>query len=452
MLAADPPPTLDALTTLCSSVLQWNERLNELNGQIALRQVELARLEEHRSPPTRSLKNKGSTESLRPRDGPAHAQEDNDAEGSLDGVALQSSSPPKTSRRNQKHAQRPGSGTPAKAAAQAGAFSPPPIPLTSTPKKASSFKGRPSPHTSSSSPAPGRPGPAKLQKRRTESLASGDSAAPKYRTRSMIIVYYDSAVQSAFEELVKFVSGSRNSMRKGMMAAKMAEMRRAAEREIEADGEGESDGDDDSFPQLSSAMLRTTRAGAARNGAPNTGSDPKPPEGAGIRGDLLARYTNSRGSGIQADGLRSMLNASVIKRSSDSEQDIFDTIDKALEWCQGQCEFAAHKFLREGECGTEIENIKNKLNEVRTCAQKEVDRLEVEEASALPNVQSSRQSSGEGKPRDQKPVQVRRSPVKPKWSGEDTALPDNVMEVDDEGFEDMDISQLVFKRSRDVAR
>jgi hypothetical protein len=268
----------------------------------------------------------------------------------------------------------------------------------------------------------------------------------------MIIVYYDSAVQSAFEELVKFVSGSRNSMRKGMMAAKMAEMRRAAEREIEADGEGESDSDDDSFPQLSSAMLRTTRAGAARNGAPNTGSDPKPPEGAGIRGDLLARYTNSRGSGIQADGLRSMLNASVIKRSSDSEQDIFDTIDKALEWCQGQCEFAAHKFLREGECGTEIENIKNKLNEVRTCAQKEVDRLEVEEASALPNVQSSRQSSGEGKPRDQKPVQVRRSPVKPKWSGEDTASPDNVMEVDDEGFEDMDISQLVFKRSRDVAR
>ena len=45
----------------------------------------------------------------------------------------------------------------------------------------------------------------------------------------MIIVYYDSAVQTAFEDLVKFVSGSRNSMRKGKMAAKMAEMKRAAE-------------------------------------------------------------------------------------------------------------------------------------------------------------------------------------------------------------------------------
>ena len=50
----------------------------------------------------------------------------------------------------------------------------------------------------------------------------------------MIIVYYDSAVQTAFEDLVKFVSGSRNSMRKGKMAAKMAEMKRAAELEIGA--------------------------------------------------------------------------------------------------------------------------------------------------------------------------------------------------------------------------
>jgi hypothetical protein len=81
-----------------------------------------------------------------------------------------------------------------------------------------------------------------LKKRKTESLASGESLAPKYRTRSMIIVYYDSTVQNAFEDLVKFVSGSRNAMRKGKMAAKMADMRRAAELEVEADDDVDEDG------------------------------------------------------------------------------------------------------------------------------------------------------------------------------------------------------------------
>jgi hypothetical protein len=83
----------------------------------------------------------------------------------------------------------------------------------------------------------------------------------------MIIVYYDSAVQSAFEELVKFVSGSRNAMRKGRMAARMAEMRRAAEMEVDADGESETD--DDGLPQLSGAVPRKSTLAAARNGEPS---------------------------------------------------------------------------------------------------------------------------------------------------------------------------------------
>jgi CTP:phosphocholine cytidylyltransferase-like protein len=58
----------------------------------------------------------------------------------------------------------------------------------------------------------------------------------------MIIVYFDSEVQTAFEELVKFLSGSRNAMRKGKMAWKMAEMRRAAELEVDID-EYDDDGD-----------------------------------------------------------------------------------------------------------------------------------------------------------------------------------------------------------------
>ena len=456
MLATDPPPGLEALTTICTSVLHWNERLNELNGQIALRQVELARLEEDRPPPTRSLRNKGSTESLRPRDGPSHSQEDHLAEGSSEGVELQSSSPPKGPERNLISGQLPSSVTPAKSPAQTGAvFAPPPVPLISTPKKSPSLHGRPSPHTSSSTPAPARPSPAKLQKRRTESLASGQSAAPKYRTRSMIIVYYDSAVQSAFEELVKFVSGSRNAMRKGRMAARMAEMRQAAEREIEADGESE--GEDDGFPHPSSVLPRKSGAVAPPNGEPSAGSDLRHnfPPGVDIPEDLLQgplpRYTSRTGA-LQTDGLRSMLSASVIKRSTDGEQDVFEKIDKALEWCQGHCEFAAHKFLREGECGTEIENIKNKLTEVRTCAQQELEKLKDVEAPAPPKRPAQRQGVEQGKARDKRPIQVRKITAdRAKELQADKGGLDR-MEVDDEGFEDMDISQLVFKRSRDVGR
>lgn len=62
------PPTLmamdisiyDSLDTIRNSVLKWNARLDELNGQIPNRQLELARSTEKDRPPTRSLKNKDS--------------------------------------------------------------------------------------------------------------------------------------------------------------------------------------------------------------------------------------------------------------------------------------------------------------------------------------------------------------------------------------------------------
>ncbi len=54
----------------------------------------------------------------------------------------------------------------------------------------------------------------------------------------MIIVYYDSYVETFFEELIKFVSGSRNFMRKAKMAAKVAQIKRMAERELTDGGDG----------------------------------------------------------------------------------------------------------------------------------------------------------------------------------------------------------------------
>jgi len=59
------------------------------------------------------------------------------------------------------------------------------------------------------------------RKRKTTSLLSNTSGAHKYRSRSTIIVYYDSEVQEAFEQLVRNIGIGRNHIRKARMAARM---------------------------------------------------------------------------------------------------------------------------------------------------------------------------------------------------------------------------------------
>lgn len=203
----------------------------------------------------------------------------------------------------------------------------------------------------------------------------------------MIIVYYDSTVQTAFEELVKNVSGSRNSMRKGKMAAKMAEMRRAAEYEVGQEEDEDGEDVDGMNGMFSSGNLIAARrkVDVGKHGQSREDGEmamPKlnfvstrqmgPPRGApkidnfgttwGV--GMLPGQTNRGG---HAGGVPS----------------IFDRLDKGLEWCQGHCEHAAHQFLRDGECGNEIDNIKKRLLEVRDVAAEEVEKLKEEEAHSV---------------------------------------------------------------------
>ena len=448
MFASPYPSTGEVLSTLCTSVLEWHGRLDELNGQIALRQIELARLEEDRLS-TRSLRNKGSTESLRPNDGPKGTGEEKPLNGDAEHTQIDPSASPNSPKQYKTPGQRPSSATAPKATAQIGAlFTPPPQHLNSMPKTPPAVFARPP--SNPTSPVPARAAPSRLRKRKPESLTSGESAVPKYRTRSMIIVYYDSAVQQAFEELVKFVSGSRNAMRKGKMAARMAEMRRAAEQEVEADGE--SDGDD-GFQKLSSFLSRD-KVSSPLKGITSDELEGEIPLSESISG--MPRVTSSRLLGLsndlKPDTLRHVLNTNVLRRTTNEKPDIFEQIDKALEWCQSHCEHAAHKFLREGECSGEIDNIKNKLSQVRETAEKEVQRLKDEEVARPP---TQRQVPEESKNRELKFQQMRkdrdRDWDRPKDLEVDTLELGN-MEVDDEGFEELAPSALVFKRSRDVHR
>jgi hypothetical protein len=264
----------------------------------------------------------------------------------------------------------------------------------------------------------------------------------------MIIVYYDSAVQIAFEELVKFVSGSRNAMRKGKMAAKMAEMRRAAELEVEADEEAEEEQLTGSGTSLT-AQKKVSVGKAGERLVPGGDQDSDD-------GDLSMpklRYVSTRNMGpsrdySRADNFGATLSVGLLRgyrRGGDgSAPDIFDDLDKGLEWCQSQCEHAAHQFLREGACEAEIKGIKAKLAEVKGKAQKEVDRLKIEEAEAPPKP-VRKAFSEKGKSRELKSVQMRKD------LGSMKALEVDDMEVDDdEGVDDMEPPKLIFKRSRDV--
>jgi hypothetical protein len=263
----------------------------------------------------------------------------------------------------------------------------------------------------------------------------------------MIIVYYDSAVQTAFEELVKFVSASRNAMRKGKMAAKMAEMRIAAELEVEA----EEDDDDDEGGEggglndmLSSGNLTAARkkVNVGKQGQSLAAGEKHPRS----RATPKLNYVSTRQMGpprftSMTENFGSTLSVGMVRgyrRGPGGALDIFDELDKGLEWCQGQCEHAAHQFLRDGECSTEIDNIKRKLSEVKEAAEKEIERLREVEAS-----NHSVKAPEEGKSREFKTPHIR------KEVGNLKDLEVDDMEVDDdEGVDGLELPpKLVFRRS-----
>jgi hypothetical protein len=420
--------TYEALNTLYTSIPEWNDRLDELNGQIALRQIELARLTESERPPTRSIKNKGSTESLRPKDGGENPflSQDTDNPENLE------MSPVDNSNSNTASQQL------------TSATATRPTPTTTPPLKGAMTR-------QASHPTHTKAVAAAVRKRKTESLASGESIAPKYRTRSMIIVYYDSAVQQAFEDLVKFVSGSRNAMRKGKMNAKMAEMKRAAELELEADDDDDDDGADINGVVTNSGNLLA----AQKNVSVNKQGASVPTGGIAVADSDSAnepevsmpklRFVSTRQMGPsrgepRAENPGTTMSVGMLRgyRRSGGVPDIFDTVDKGLEWVQSQCEHAAHQFLRDGDCSAEISNIKRRLAEVKETAGKEVEKLKAEGADRPAPAEDTRS------------MQLK-SPVMRRELGPPKPIEIDDMEVD-EGVDDMEPPKLIFKRSRDIGR
>ncbi|KAG7143282.1 hypothetical protein HYQ45_000533 [Verticillium longisporum] len=356
---------MDALKNIIANVPDWLKRLDDLGTQIDQRQAELAALGVSS---TKSIKNRGSTESLKLKD-VADADVSRDADQVGD---VRETTPPREDKQDAAQPPSPnGSNTPSAIQRQ-----------TQQAVAVAQARAR-----------------AQVKKRhRTDSIISADNAPAKYRTRTMIIVYYDSYVQSFFEELVKFVSASRNLMRKAKMAAKVAQIRRLAELqspEDEEDGTGE------------------LKPGSAADGENN---DPLP--------SLRYMSTRRMGGGPRLPGSSPYSRNSPAGLLGEQEKDAYDDLDKGLEFVQSMCEHAAHQFLRDGDCTEEIGKIKKRLSDSKVLADKEMARVEREDPALL------KESGDAVKARTLRPASMRRelTPVKDRTTPASSPMK---LEVDD---------------------
>ncbi|KAK3716199.1 hypothetical protein LTR37_006644 [Vermiconidia calcicola] len=156
------------------------------------------------------------------------------------------------------------------------------------------------------------------RKRKTASVSSGrDSGPMKYRSRSMIVVYYDGETQNRFENVVRAIGTCRNSLRKGKMSAKVDiySQTMSGSGSVEGNKEGN--------------VIRATRI-SYRSARPK-------------QGHLL----------------------------SDDRLEVFDKVDGFLEKAQAMCERAAHQVLRDGDCALEIKHAKQHFLEAQKLGEAE---------------------------------------------------------------------------------
>lgn len=164
------------------------------------------------------------------------------------------------------------------------------------------------------------------RKRKTASALSDLSGPPRFRSRGMVVVYYDGETQKQFEKLVRAIGGSRNALRKGKMSAKVDSLSRTG-----SGSSSEASGSEEQVVVASNKLnYRTKRA---------------------------MRATDSPGS-------------------KDSTTESFDKLDVLLEKAQALCEKAAYQVLRDGDCALEMRMAKEHVVDLRKVGEEELPLLQ----------------------------------------------------------------------------
>ena len=267
--------TTDAFTKLNQDIPDWLSKLDELSEQVTNQNKRFDRLSGY--PDQQLFKQKtGSTESLRPRE---------DVDNSTHGLESQDgTSPPCSKAPSQKRAHTP----------------------QKVPEEVLGSKSSP-------------------RKRKPASSLFATSGPARYRTKSMIIVYYDSAIQEGFESLVRSIASSRNALRKGKLEA------------------------------------------GYRARLASLGMEESPFPAGGEFGMLDARGFRPRleRKAVTADLLKEEVLVPAI-----------EVIDRDLEKAQGYCEIAAHQYLRVGHCDGEILGSRESFEKCLELSKKETHRLQ----------------------------------------------------------------------------
>ncbi|KIY01250.1 uncharacterized protein Z520_02802 [Fonsecaea multimorphosa CBS 102226] len=157
---------------------------------------------------------------------------------------------------------------------------------------------------------------ARRKRKPGPSIRSGASGPQKFRNRHHVVVYYDGSLQVQLDTMVKQIGIGRNNLRKGKAAL-------AAARGF----------------RLPTLTARTSHGLSVLND---------------IRGSMISRSTPAFLPG------KSQISAP--NPAASNEEASFLQVDKELEQIQALCETAAHQFLRDGDCRTELESMLQKFD------------------------------------------------------------------------------------------
>jgi hypothetical protein len=165
------------------------------------------------------------------------------------------------------------------------------------------------------------------------SIRSGASGPQKFRSKHMLVIYYDAYLQEQLDALVKGIGGARNNLRKGKLS-------RSASRGFQ-------------LPCFGRASNQGNYGIPSLNGLKN------PP----------TSYLS-----VPIDSERQPAN------HQPTADEAFTNADKHLEGAQSLCETAAHQVLRDGDCSVELNAVVAKLESALEIATAAVAQLREEEA------------------------------------------------------------------------
>ncbi len=378
-------PTLqvDPLKELCEEIPKWQAKLGQLEQDMDNRQLELAAAwcreknsPNHRSGTAdgadirsparslRSLRNKGSCESLKPKDDPGACITD----------PIDSEPSPTTVIPVQEVHDKKDNAIASPPMMVRSSTSPGPIRSASMRKAGAAALA-----------AMNENGPlaSMARKRKTESLASGLSdVEPKKMTRRQIKIFYDGWIQSTFEQLQKDIAIPRNSLRKANAAGKKSKLTSfassASAMPTGADDMLAPDDDFDLLPEPAKkiGVLPDTLDADVDDASPSPAAQIISQYAMGRRNLGLAARLGTAGAAPAAtrrsanpnfvNGKRVMSRGNAMYRSAleDDGSEIYDELDGGLEWAAAMCAHAAHQFLRDGTCRPEVHAMKKRLQEL----------------------------------------------------------------------------------------